>query len=54
MEITTIAPLVCVKLYSTETKIDGGVKAHNAAEIAAAGTNILVAGSATFNASLGI
>ncbi len=30
-------------------EIDGGVKAHNAAECAAAGANVLVAGSVVFN-----
>ena len=29
--------------------VDGGVKAHNAARVAAAGANVLVAGSAIFN-----
>ena len=32
-----------------DIEVDGGVKIHNAAEIAAAGANILVAGSAIFN-----
>ncbi len=32
-----------------DIEIDGGVKAHNAAECAAAGANILVAGSVVFN-----
>ena len=32
-----------------DIEVDGGVKTHNAAEIAAAGANILVAGSAIFN-----
>ena len=32
-----------------ELEVDGGVKAHNAAEIAAAGATVLVAGSAIFN-----
>jgi len=32
-----------------DIQVDGGVKTHNAAEIAAAGANILVAGSAIFN-----
>ena len=33
----------------TDIEVDGGVKAHNAAECAAAGANILVAGSVVFN-----
>ena len=32
-----------------ELEVDGGVKVHNAAEIAAAGATVLVAGSAIFN-----
>ncbi len=32
-----------------EIEVDGGIKIHNAAEIVAAGANILVAGSAIFN-----
>ncbi len=32
-----------------DIEVDGGVKTHNAAEIAAAGASILVAGSAIFN-----
>jgi ribulose-phosphate 3-epimerase len=33
---------------TADLEVDGGVKAHNAAEIAAAGANVLVAGSAIF------
>ncbi|MCH7579860.1 MAG: ribulose-phosphate 3-epimerase [Chloroflexi bacterium] len=33
----------------TDIEIDGGVKVHNAAECAAAGANVLVAGSVVFN-----
>ncbi len=33
---------------AADLEVDGGVKAHNAAEIAAAGANVLVAGSAIF------
>jgi ribulose-phosphate 3-epimerase len=33
-----------------DLEVDGGVKLHNAAEIVAAGANVLVAGSAIFNA----
>lgn len=32
-----------------DLEVDGGVKVHNAAEIVAAGANVLVAGSAIFN-----
>jgi ribulose-phosphate 3-epimerase len=31
-----------------ELEVDGGIKAHNAAEVAAAGASVLVAGSAIF------
>jgi len=37
-----------------DLEVDGGVKVHNAAEIAAAGANVLVAGSAIFNAQQSI
>ena len=37
-----------------DIEVDGGVKTHNAAEIVAAGANILVAGSAIFNDKKGI
>jgi len=37
--------------YRAEIEIDGGIKAANAAEVAAAGCDILVAGSAVFGAS---
>jgi ribulose-phosphate 3-epimerase len=33
----------------TDLEVDGGIKAHNAAEIVAAGANVLVVGSAIFN-----
>jgi ribulose-phosphate 3-epimerase len=35
---------------SVEIEVDGGVKPDNAAEVAAAGADILVAGSAVFGA----
>lgn len=34
---------------AAELEVDGGIKAHNAAEVVAAGATILVAGSAVFN-----
>jgi len=36
-------------LRDVDIEVDGGVKAHNAAEIVAAGANVLVLGSAIFN-----
>ncbi|PWH14547.1 MAG: ribulose-phosphate 3-epimerase [Ardenticatenia bacterium] len=36
-------------LEDVDIEVDGGVKAHNAAEIVAAGANVLVLGSAIFN-----
>lgn len=36
-------------LQHVDLEVDGGVKVHNAAEIVAAGANVLVAGSAIFN-----
>jgi ribulose-phosphate 3-epimerase len=33
-----------------ELQVDGGVKAYNAGEVAAAGADVLVAGSAVFGA----
>ncbi|MCP4423972.1 MAG: ribulose-phosphate 3-epimerase, partial [Chloroflexi bacterium] len=35
-------------------EVDGGVKTHNAAEITAAGANVLVAGSAIFGGTKSI
>ena len=37
-----------------DLEVDGGIKPHNAAEIVAAGANVLVAGSAIFNDKLPI
>jgi ribulose-phosphate 3-epimerase len=34
---------------TADLEVDGGIKPHNAAEIVAAGANVLVAGSAIFN-----
>lgn len=34
---------------TADLEVDGGIKPHNAAEIVAAGANVLVAGSAVFN-----
>ncbi len=39
---------------SADLEVDGGVKTHNAAEIAAAGANVLVAGSAIFGGTQSI
>jgi len=36
-------------LSEVELEVDGGIKAHNAAEIVSAGASVLVAGSAVFN-----
>jgi ribulose-phosphate 3-epimerase len=33
---------------TADLEVDGGIKPHNAAEIVAAGANVLVAGSAIF------
>ncbi|MEA3349249.1 MAG: ribulose-phosphate 3-epimerase [Chloroflexota bacterium] len=41
-------------LSHIELEVDGGVKANNAAEIAAAGATILVAGSAIFNSAASV
>ena len=41
-------------LSRVELEVDGGVKAHNAAEIVAAGATALVAGSAIFNQTASI
>jgi len=37
------------RLYEVDIEVDGGIKADNAGEVAAAGANVLVAGSAIFN-----
>lgn len=36
-------------LEGVDIEVDGGIKVHNAAEVVAAGANVLVAGSAIFN-----
>ncbi len=41
-------------LTQVEIEVDGGVKTHNAVEIAAAGADVLVAGSAIFNPNASI
>lgn len=41
-------------LADVDLAVDGGVKAHNAAEVAAAGATVLVAGSAIFSRQAGI
>lgn len=40
--------------YTTLVEVDGGVSAHNAAEIASAGADILVSGTALFGADEGL
>jgi ribulose-phosphate 3-epimerase len=37
-------------LSHVELEVDGGIKASNAAQVAAAGASLLVVGSAVFNA----
>ncbi|MEN8173604.1 MAG: ribulose-phosphate 3-epimerase, partial [Chloroflexota bacterium] len=37
-----------------DLEVDGGIKLHNIAEIAAAGANVIVAGSAIFNQNASI
>ncbi len=37
-------------LETVDIEVDGGIKAHNAADVVAAGANVLVLGSAVFNA----
>ncbi|VAW43091.1 Ribulose-phosphate 3-epimerase [hydrothermal vent metagenome] len=39
---------------TADLEVDGGIKTHNAAEITAAGANVLVAGSAIFGGSQSI
>ncbi len=41
-------------LHNVELEVDGGIKAHNAAEVVAAGASVLVVGSGIFNASASI
>jgi len=41
-------------LHQVELEVDGGIKAHNAAEVAAAGASILVVGSGVFNKGVSI
>jgi len=49
-KIRTLRKLIDDRRLNLEIEVDGGVKPGNAAEIAAAGADILVAGSAVFGA----
>jgi len=49
-KIRELRELITVLGLKTEIEVDGGVKPANAAEVAAAGADILVAGSAVFGA----
>lgn len=49
-KVRRLREMISVLNLKTEIEIDGGVKPENAAEIAAAGADILVAGSAVFGA----
>ena len=46
--------LDAIDRQDVDIEVDGGIKVHNVAEIVAAGANILVAGSAIFNAKKSI
>ncbi len=48
-KIRELRKLLSDRGLATDIEIDGGVKTHNAAECAAAGANVLVAGSVVFN-----
>ena len=50
-KVRRLRRLINERGYSTRIEIDGGVDRHNIAEIAAAGAEIIVAGSAVFNES---
>ena len=50
-KIRTLRKLIDDRRLNLEIEVDGGVKPGNAAEIAAAGADILVAGSAVFGAT---
>jgi ribulose-phosphate 3-epimerase len=41
-------------LAAVDIEVDGGIKVHNIAEVAAAGANIMVIGSAIFNQEAGV
>jgi ribulose-phosphate 3-epimerase len=41
-------------LHNVELEVDGGIKAHNAAEVVAAGASVLVVGSGIYNASASV
>lgn len=48
-KIRRLRALLAAAGSAAELEVDGGVKAENAAEVAAAGATVLVAGSAVFN-----
>jgi ribulose-phosphate 3-epimerase len=50
-KIRTLRTMIDERKLPVEIEVDGGVKADNAARIAAAGADILVAGSAVFGAA---
>ncbi len=50
-KVRELRALIGAAGLATRIEVDGGVKAHNVAICAAAGTDIAVAGSAVFNAS---
>ena len=50
-KIRALRALINQKGLSTKIEVDGGVTAANAAEIKAAGADILVAGSSVFKAA---
>ena len=47
-KLRRLAEMICSRGLATQIEIDGGIDADNIGEIAAAGANIIVAGSAVF------
>lgn len=52
-KIRTLREMLTAKGLATDIEVDGGIKADNVAEVAKAGANIMVAGSAVFKGDIG-
>ena len=48
-KVSRLREMLDARRLSAELEVDGGIKAHNAAEVVRAGARVLVAGSAVYN-----
>lgn len=51
-KIRALREAVCAGGYACDIEVDGGIKPHNAADVVAAGANVIVAGSAVFEGDI--